>query len=91
MKALQWFIRGVLFLFILSFSLRNTQAVSVELLPGYTVLQPLIVILLLTLIVGITVAWLLLLPSWLKARRIVNQSSLQSTTNTTSVEKDNGI
>ena len=85
MKIFQWAVRTVLFLLVLSFSLRNTQNVSLELVPGYSIEQPLIVLMLLTFILGVVVAWLMLLPSWLKARRLVNlqaakDSSAKSTT-----------
>ncbi len=72
MKIFQWTVRTVLFLLVLSFSLRNTQNVSLELVPGYAIEQPLIVLMLLTFIVGVVVAWLMLLPSWLKARKLIS-------------------
>ena len=91
MKALQWVLRCFVFLLVLSFSLRNTQSVHIELLPGYTVQQPLIVILLISLLAGVIMAWVLMLPSWLKARKIIS-SSLQTTIKPTpGAEKENGI
>ncbi len=91
MKALQWAIRCILFLLVLSFSLRNTQPVSIELFPGYVVQHPLIIILLLTLISGVVVAWIMLLPTWLKARKIINTQTKTSINSPTVADKENGI
>ncbi|MFN7835020.1 MAG: lipopolysaccharide assembly LapA domain-containing protein [Burkholderiaceae bacterium] len=71
MKILRWVVRALLFVLVLSFSLRNIQTVQLEIVPGYTVQLPLIVLMLLVFITGVVTAWLLLLPSWWKARRAV--------------------
>ena len=77
MKALGWIARILLFFLILSFSLRNTQAVIVEMLPGYVLQAPLIIILLLTFVAGVTVTWLLMLPLLLRYRRLTRTGETQ--------------
>lgn len=69
MKFLTWFVRIALFLIVLSFAVRNTDSVVVRWLPGLQAELPLVIALLLAFFSGLLVAWLILLPSWLKARR----------------------
>lgn len=85
MKALGWLARILLFFLILSFSLRNTQAVVVEMVPGYVLQAPLIIILLLTFVAGVAVTWLLMLPLLLRYRRLTRagETQISSTTDKT--------
>lgn len=69
MKFLTWFVRVALFLIVLSFAVRNTESVVVRWLPGLQVELPLVMALLSAFLLGLLAAWLILLPSWLKARR----------------------
>ncbi|MDX1668040.1 MAG: lipopolysaccharide assembly protein LapA domain-containing protein [Limnobacter sp.] len=69
MKVLIWFLRVALFLVILSFTVRNTDPVVVRWLPGLQAELPLVLALLFAFLLGLVLAWLILLPSWLKARR----------------------
>ena len=61
--------RFVLFLVVLTFSIRNTDLVTVKWLPGLEVQVQLVVALLAALLLGAVFAWVSLLPSWLKAKR----------------------
>jgi len=70
-KALGWLFRILLFFLVLSFSLRNTQAVTVEVVPGYVLQAPLIIVLLLTFVAGVAVTWLLMLPLLVRHRRLL--------------------
>jgi putative membrane protein len=81
-KAFGWLVRILLFFLILSFSLRNTQAVVVEMVPGYVLQAPLIIILLLTFVAGVAVTWLLMLPLFLRYRRLMRaaDTTIPSTT-----------
>lgn len=69
MKVLIWFLRIALFLVVLSFTVRNTDPVVVRWLPGLQAELPLVLALLFAFLLGLVLAWLVLLPSWLKARR----------------------
>ena len=69
MKALTWIVRVALFLVVLTFSVRNTDVVAVRWLPGLEAHAPLILVLLVAFMLGALFAWLVLLPSWLKAKR----------------------
>lgn len=75
MKALTWLIRLVLFLVVLTFSVRNTDVVAIRWLPGIEVQTPLILALLVAFLLGAAFAWLVLMPSWLRARRQANVAS----------------
>lgn len=69
MKIIAWVVRIALFLIVLTFSLRNTELVTVKWLPGLEVQVQLVVALLIALLFGAVFAWLCLVPSWLKAKR----------------------
>jgi uncharacterized integral membrane protein len=69
LKFLTWLVRIALFLVVLSFAVRNTDAVVVSWLPGLQAELPLVMALLVAFLAGLLMAWLILLPSWLKARR----------------------
>lgn len=69
MKILAWVVRIALFLVVLTFSIRNTDLVTVKWLPGLEVQVQLVVALLAALLLGAVFAWVSLLPSWLKAKR----------------------
>ncbi|MCR2747728.1 LapA family protein [Limnobacter parvus] len=75
MKILAWVVRIALFLVVLTFSLRNTDLVTVKWLPGLEVQTQLVVALLVSLLIGAVFAWISLLPSWLKAKRIASVAS----------------
>lgn len=69
MKVIVWAVRVVLFLVVLTFSVRNTDKVIVKWLPGLEVEVQLVVALLCALLLGSMLAWVSLLPSWIKAKR----------------------
>lgn len=69
MKILSWCIRIALFLLVLVFSVRNTELVTVNWAPGLATQAPLVLALLGAFLLGAVFAWLMLLPSWWKARR----------------------
>ncbi|MCE2680616.1 MAG: LapA family protein [Burkholderiales bacterium] len=91
MKALWWLLRLVLFFLVLSFSLRNTQAIVLEVVPGYVMQSPLIIVLLLTFVAGVAVTWLAMLPSIIRARRLSAGSDAQTNTDNKNNTNDNGI
>ncbi len=91
MKALWWLLRLVLFFLVLSFSLRNTQAIVLEVVPGYVMQSPLIIVLLLTFVAGVAVTWLAMLPSIIRARRLSAGSDTQTNTDNKNNTNDNGI
>lgn len=92
MKALGWLIRILLFFLILSFSLRNTQGVVVEMVPGYVLQAPLIIVLLLTFVAGVAVTWLLMLPLLVRHRRLLRSLEAPSADTTDKNNThDNGI
>jgi uncharacterized integral membrane protein len=90
-KALWWLLRLVLFFLVLSFSLRNTQAIVLEVVPGYVMQSPLIIVLLLTFVAGVAVTWLAMLPSIIRARRLSAGSDAQTNTDNKNNTNDNGI
>lgn len=69
MKFIAWAVRIALFLVVLTFSIRNTDLVTVKWIPGFEVQVQLVLALLMALLLGAVVAWLSLLPSWLKVKR----------------------
>jgi uncharacterized integral membrane protein len=75
LKILAWVVRVALFLVVLTFSIRNTDLVTVKWLPGLEIQVQLVVALLIALLLGAVFAWVSLLPSWLKAKRVASVAS----------------
>lgn len=75
LKVLNWIVRIALFLVVLTFSVRNTDIVVVRWLPGLEAQLPLILALLSAFILGVVFAWIILVPSWLKAKRNSSQAT----------------
>lgn len=75
MKILTWLVRIALFLLVISFAVRNTDLVLIRWIPGFEIELPVILALLAAFMFGLLAAWLILLPSWLKAKRSSSQAS----------------
>lgn len=70
-----WVVRIALFLIVLTFSIRNTDLVTVKWLPGLEIQVQLVVALLSAFLLGAAFAWLSLLPSWFRAKRVASVAS----------------
>jgi len=75
LKAIAWVVRIALFLVVLTFSIRNTELVTVKWLPGLEIQVQLVVALLCAFLLGAVFAWVSLLPSWLRAKRTASVAS----------------
>jgi uncharacterized integral membrane protein len=69
LKIIVWVVRIAFFLVVLTFSIRNTDSVTVKWLLGLETQVPLVMALLCALLLGAGLAWVSLLPSWIRARR----------------------
>ncbi|WP_370261294.1 lipopolysaccharide assembly LapA domain-containing protein [Limnobacter sp.] len=77
MKIVAWVVRIALFLVVLTFSIRNTDLVTVKWLPGLEIQVQLVLALLAAFLLGAVFAWLSMLPSWLKAKRAASVANKQ--------------
>ena len=69
MRVIAWFVRIVVFLFLLGFALENTEPVVINFFLGYFLEAPLVAALLGVLLIGCLVGVLLMLPTVLRLRR----------------------
>lgn len=69
MRVIAWFVRIVVFLFLLGFALQNTEPVIINFFLGYYLEAPLVAALLGVLLIGCLIGMLLILPSLLRHRR----------------------
>ena len=69
MRVIAWFVRIVVFLFLLGFALENTEPVVINFFLGYFLEAPLVAVLLGVLLIGCLVGVLLMLPTVLRLRR----------------------
>jgi len=69
LKLIAWALRVALFLVVITFSIRNTDLVTVKWIPGFEIQIQLVLALLIALLLGAVFAWLSLLPSWLRIKR----------------------
>lgn len=75
MKVLSWALRLSVFLVVLTFAIRNTEPVAVTWIFGLNANVPLVVALLVAFLCGLVAAFLILLPSLMKAKRQATQAS----------------
>ncbi len=69
MRALNWFVRLILFLLLFGLALNNLQPTVLHLLFGTQWTAPLFVLLLAAFTLGALLGALAMLPGWLRARR----------------------
>lgn len=69
MRAIAWLIRIVVFVLFLAFAIENTEPIVINLFLGYYLEAPLVLFLLGTLLIGVLLGMLLLVPSLLRKRR----------------------
>ena len=69
MRVIAWFVRIVVFLFLLGFALENTEPVVINFFLGYFLEAPVVSVLLGVLLIGCLVGVLLMLPTVLRLRR----------------------
>ncbi len=64
-----WLLKAAIFFVLFAFALNNQEAVTLHWFFGATSQAPLVLVLLLTLLAGVTLGVLLMLPLWWRARR----------------------
>lgn len=69
MRAIAWLIRIVVFVLFLAFAIENTEPVMINLFLGYYLEAPLVLFLLGTLLIGVLLGLLMLVPNLLRKRR----------------------
>lgn len=69
MRAIAWLIRIVVFVLFLAFAIENTEPVVINLFMGYYLEAPLVLFLLGTLLIGVLLGLLMLVPNLLRKRR----------------------
>ena len=86
MKYLSWLLKAALFFVVFAFALNNLNDVRVHFFFGNTWDAPLVLVVLATLIVGVVLGALLIMPLWLKARQKLKAQQTPSTPITPSSE-----
>lgn len=69
MRAIAWLIRIVVFVLFLAFAIENTEPIVINLFLGYYLEAPLVLFLLGTLLIGLFLGMLMLVPNLLRKRR----------------------
>lgn len=69
MRAIVWLFRIAVFVLFLAFAIENTEPVVINLFLGYYLETPLVLFLLGTLLIGVLVGMLILVPNLLRKRR----------------------
>lgn len=83
MKYLAWLLKAAIFLTVFAFALNNLDDVRLNLLFGAHWNAPLVLVLLATLALGVFLGIAVMLPLWLKARRLAAQAEATPTAPTT--------
>ena len=65
-----WLLNAALFFALFAFALNNQDSVSLKLFFGHSWEAPLVLILLLAMLVGVFLGVIVMLPLWLRARRL---------------------
>ena len=80
MKYLMWLLNAALFFVLFAFALNNQDSITLHLFFGRSWQAPLVLVLLLTLLAGVFLGVIVMLPLWLRARRARQRSASGSST-----------
>ncbi|MFW5329044.1 lipopolysaccharide assembly protein LapA domain-containing protein [Hydrogenophaga sp. ZJX-1] len=69
MKYLMWLLNAAIFFVLFAFALNNQDAVTLHLFFGAQWQAPLVLVLFIALLLGVSLGVLVMLPLWLRARR----------------------
>lgn len=87
MKYLMWLLNAALFFVLFAFALNNQEPVTLRLFFGAQWQAPLVLILLMALLAGVVLGVVVMLPLWLRARK-VRRSANQTPSSTTVLGED---
>lgn len=75
-----WLLNAALFFVLFAFALNNQDSITLHLFFGRSWQAPLVLVLLLTLLVGVFLGVVVMLPLWLRAKRSRRQAAAGSNT-----------
>ena len=75
-----WLLNAALFFVLFAFALNNQDSITLNLFFGRSWQAPLVVVLLLTLLVGVFLGVIVMLPLWLRAKRARSLAAAGSST-----------
>ena len=78
MKYLMWLLNAAIFFFFFFFSLNNQAAITVHLFFGAHWQVPLVLALFIALLLGVGLGVLVMLPLWLRARKLPARSTAKA-------------
>lgn len=79
MRALVWFVRGILFVVLLGLAVKNSADIELRFYFDAHWLAPLSLIILVVFVAGVLTGLLAALPSWLRQRRSLSRLERQLT------------
>ncbi|MDP2416940.1 MAG: lipopolysaccharide assembly protein LapA domain-containing protein [Hydrogenophaga sp.] len=73
MKYLMWLLNAAIFFVLFAFALNNQEPVTLRLFFGASWQAPLVLVLLMVLVLGVFLGVAVMLPLWLRAKKIRSQ------------------
>ena len=89
MKYLMWLLNAAIFFVLFAFALNNQDPITLRLFFGAQWQAPLVLVLLLILLLGVVLGVIVMLPLWLRARKVRPSSADPSTS--TLLENDSTL
>lgn len=83
-----WLLNAAIFFVLFAFALNNQDSVTLHLFFGASWQAPLVLVILVALIVGVFLGVLVMLPLWLRARRLRRAGAASSVLHSTAFEGD---
>jgi uncharacterized integral membrane protein len=70
LKYLMWLLNAAIFFVLFAFALNNQEPITLRLFFGAQWQAPLVLVMLLTLLLGVVLGVIVMLPLWLRARKV---------------------
>jgi uncharacterized integral membrane protein len=86
LKYLMWLLNAAIFFVLFAFALNNQDAVTLHLFFGAQWQAPLVLVLFIALLMGVSLGVLVMLPLWLRARRARQPASPRLSTSDAGVD-----
>ncbi|WP_439518368.1 lipopolysaccharide assembly protein LapA domain-containing protein [Hydrogenophaga sp.] len=91
MKYLMWLLNAAIFFVLFAFALNNQESVTLHLFFGASWQAPLVLVILVALVAGVFLGVAVMLPLWLRAKKVRRQAATNSVLASTAFDADSTL
>jgi putative membrane protein len=90
-KYLMWLLNAAIFFVLFAFALNNQENVTLHLFFGASWQAPLVLVILVALVIGVFLGVAVMLPLWLRAKKLRRQAATHSVLASTTFDADSTL